>query len=130
MEVLDLVHSHLTEQRVLGVRRTFVKENTTVKPRLVLSHYCNPELQLAIISQNGSTGVKVESHFLIRKSVSTQNWTKIDLIDPQGLNGLERVLKEIVGRFNDFLKDYKTYYPVLSRVGNNIKLTEHVYKAE
>ena len=104
VETLDLIHSYLTEKRVLGVSR-YVSGG---KPKLRVTHSNDPKVPLATINTSG-TKAMLESVYLKRLSATSSGVATIDLTDPQGLEQLEKVLREVANTFNTFYKQLMLY---------------------
>jgi hypothetical protein len=73
-----------------------------------MHHHRNPEIPLAEISANG-TKAQVDSPYLKRFSANASSIAAIDLVDPQGLQQLEKVLHEVANNFNVFYKQLHLY---------------------
>lgn len=97
MNTIDLVHSYLTESRILGLHR---KRGYQDKHYLILNH---DEVRLAEITAT-DTKVKVTSTWLKELSANNSESTTIELSDPQGLEKLISLLETIASIYNTFFK--------------------------
>lgn len=123
VETLDLVHSYLTEKRVLGITRFLIGD----QPRLALRHHNYPNLTLATIKATG-TKATIDSLYLKRYSANSSGYTSVDLTDPQGLDQLEKILKNIVNNFNEFYKTLNAYKKSIEGlVGDFPSIGTHVF---